>query len=500
MRLEHGDQVKVFSHEDPVGEVLEELCPTFLGWYEAVKGEVLEYEIPLSRFRNLAPAPMRVEHNPLADDLTDRLTGYLTRGEYLTFGGDEDYDPQCSMDSLHDLRILAWATWSIAPHRRPEVIELLTRGLRGLPDEDFLEFEAPFTGTAWARHRSFFRYRGVVDYDCEWYNGMNLAGLWAYDYFTTGEESLELLRRRWPLMRKLFAYYQAFADWALTVAWTSARGECVWLDGINYAYEGMLAFAAMARKIGERADAAWGDYLAAKAELFIRNCWNSAPYVERFFPADGAVPAVASGYYECAPTAYGDNSGFSCGNYGYAVRELLVLLKDMNKENALSRGLRRFEQNYPQWRREPYAAAELRELAHWHTRIDPRRPIHHYFLDPRLMVSSLVLAEDVPTLAEAGAPLSGPVLECFLVSMAPLLLVPRDACFLGAVWDDQAKALKLRLSGDGPTTVALAHAQPATKTVPAPLEVVRQEGRVLYRFDLSGPTDIVFEFDGAPGA
>ena len=47
---------------------------------------------------------------------------------------------------------------------------------------------------------------------------------------------------------------------------------------------------------------------------------------------------------------------------------------------------------------------------------------------------------------------TGPVLECFLASMAPLLLVPRDARFLGAVWDDQAKALKLRLSGGGQNT------------------------------------------------
>ena len=114
------------------------------------------------------------------------------------------------------------------------------------------------------------------------------------------------------------------------------------------------------------------------------------------------------------------------------------------------------------------------------------------------MVAALVLGQDVAALKDVAAPLTGPVLECFLASMAPLLLVPREAQFHGAAWDDQAKTLKLRLSGDGPTTVALAHAQDATRTVPTPLEVLRQEGRLLYRFVLSGPTDIVFEFGGAP--
>ena len=90
----------------------ERLCPTMRGWYEAVKGTSVEYEIPLSRFRNHALAPVTIRNNPPADNVTGRLREYLKSGDYLTFGGDDHYDPGTSIDSLHDLRIMAWAMWS----------------------------------------------------------------------------------------------------------------------------------------------------------------------------------------------------------------------------------------------------------------------------------------------------------------------------------------------------------------------------------------------------
>ena len=325
------------------GEILPELCPTYAGWYEAAAGKSIEYEVPLSRFRNHTLAPVRVENHPLAEELTGKLTEYLTAGEYLTFGGDRDYQETCSLDSLHDLRILAWSLWSIDEGKRLQALDLLTRGLQGLPTDDFLEFRTPCTGTVWARHRSFFDYRGVVDYDCEWYNGMNLAGLWCYCYFTRSEEALDLVRKRWPLVRKLFAYYQAFSDWAIQTVWTSARGELVWLDGVNYAHEGVLAFAALARRIGALEDARWGEYLAARYELFIRTCWNCVPYMRQFSAKEDPAQIVASGWFECKPTACYGLAGHSCGEYGYAVRELLVLLKDMNKEESLAGAQDRFE-------------------------------------------------------------------------------------------------------------------------------------------------------------
>ena len=133
------------------GDVVERICPTFSGWYEAVRGKAVEYELPLSRFRNLTLAPVTVKHNPVADEITRRLSEYLESGDYLTFGGDDDYDPDCPLDSLHDLRIMAWALHSVPKEKREKALEQLTRGLKGFCREAYLSFTTTHTGTRWVR-------------------------------------------------------------------------------------------------------------------------------------------------------------------------------------------------------------------------------------------------------------------------------------------------------------------------------------------------------------
>ncbi|HUU42219.1 MAG TPA: hypothetical protein VMX57_00480, partial [Planctomycetota bacterium] len=312
------------------GKLIEDVCPTLLGPYVAVKGKSIEYAIPLSRFRDVTLSPVRTKGNAAADDLTARLTRYLESGDYMTFGGDDHYDPACSLDSLHDLRILAWSTWSVDSDKRARAFKLLTRGLDDFNDDAFLEFTTPVTGVKWVRHRTIFDYRGVIDYDMEWYNGMNLAGLWAYDYYGPEGEGLALAKKHWPLVRKIFNYFPAYTDWALQAAWTCCRGEGCWLDGINYSYEGVLCYADLARKLGKHNDAAWGDYLAAKMEAFLWQAWRSASYVKRFFRPETEASAVVGGYFEGRPPRAGEGTGWSCGIYSYCVRELYVLLRDLD--------------------------------------------------------------------------------------------------------------------------------------------------------------------------
>ncbi|RPI62535.1 MAG: hypothetical protein EHM48_03930, partial [Planctomycetaceae bacterium] len=364
------------------GKLLEKLCPTFQGYYEAVKGTEIEYELPLSRFRNHTLAPVAIKNNQTACLITNRLAGVLESGQYLTFSGDDHYDPNCSMDSLHDLRIMAWAMWSIAPEKRAKVLGHLTRGLGQFDEKQYLQFTAPFIGTKWVRDKMIFDYLSVIDYDMEWYNGMNMAGLWNYAYYTDDPQADKLIKDRWPLIRKLNAYTDAYMDWSLSSSWTVARGEATWLDGINYTYEGTLAFAAMARRLGKQDDADWGDYLSAKIEAFVYNCWKSAPYCEQYAPLPDAQTECASGYYECRFPNYGEASAWSCGNYAYLVREVLVMLNDMNKRDDIDAAMVRFGRNFPQWRRDPYQYGK----ASGYPGSDPRRTIHHYFLDPRLMV------------------------------------------------------------------------------------------------------------------
>jgi len=472
------------------GRLLERICPTFLGWYEAVKGKEIEYEMPLSRFRDHTLAPVRVVNAPETDEVSTRLADYLQRGKYMTFGGDEHYDPECSLDALHDLRIMAWSVWSVSPERHERVFRMLARGLKDFGQGDYLEFETPVTGTRWVRHRTIFDDRGVIDYDAEWYNGMNLAGLWAYAYYASDGRGLRFARKHWPLIRKIFAYYQGYTDWALGTAWTCARGEGCWLDGVNYAYEGQLAFAALARALGREKDAAWGDYLAAKTEAFVWNAWQSGEYFQRFFPQKDAEPLVVAGYYEGRPSRYSDGAGWSCGILSYLVREVFLLLEDLGKRKALGDAMRRFGQNFPEWRRDPCSYREGKG----HPGKDYRRTVHHYMLDPRLMVCSLVLRENLSSLMDVGVTLTAPVLECYLVAQAPKLLVPRRARFLGSVWDTRAKTLTVRLAGEGRVKLGLAHSAKPTSVAPKVLKTETSPGRRFFTVKLRGETEITFQF------
>jgi len=473
------------------GKLMEKICPTFQGYYEAVKGTEIEYELPLSRFRNHTLAPVAIKNNATADVVTKKLTSVLESGKWMTFSGDDHYDPACSMDSLHNLRIMAWALWSIAPEKRAKVTKFLTAGLGKFNAKQYIEFITPFVGTKWVRDKSIFDYLGIIDYDMEWYNGMNMAGLWNCAYYTDDPRVEKIIQEKWPLIEEINNYTEAYMDWSLSSSWTMARGEHIWLDGINYTYEGLLAFAAMARRIGKTEDAEWGDYLAAKVEAFIANCWTSAPYAQKYAPNTSGANEVSSGFFECRLPGAGDHSGWSCGSYSYLVREIFVLLSDLKKQGDVGETLKKFTVKHPHWRDEPYQYGK----ASGYPGSDPRRTIHHYFLDPRLMVESMVLGHDVKSLLKGKALLTAPVLECFLVSMAPKVLVPRDVKFLGSVWDDRAKTLTVTLSGKGRTTLALAHGKRPKKIRTKKLiKTSETEGRIFYTVALDRPTEIIFSW------
>jgi hypothetical protein len=473
------------------GTLLEKLCPTFNGFYEAVRGESVEYTLPLSRYRNHTLAPVAVKNHPLGTTLTRKLTDTLTSGQYLTFGGDDHYDATTSIDSLHDLRIMAWALWSIAPEKRAQVIQQLTRGLHNFADHEFMDYQTAPHGVPWARHRTVFDYLGEIDYDYEWYNGMHLAGLWSWAYFVQDPKTDQFLRGRWGLVQRLMNYMTAYNDWALVAPWTCARGEAMWLDGINYAYEGMLGHAALARRLGKQAEAEYSDYLAAKTEALLVRSWRDTRYIMEQFPNLKRKEAMQNGYFEGRPPRSEDDDDWSCGTYGYQVRDLTMLQADIGGADAVRRARRPFRKAFPKWLTDPYSYGK----ANNYPGSDVRRTVHHYFLDPRLITLALVAGDDIrPLIKEIKVPLTGPVLESFLVSLAPRVLVPRDVRFGGVTWDHRRKTLTVNLDGQGRTSVAFPNDRLPRDASPQPLKIERRGGYDHYHVGLSGPTTMVFQF------
>ncbi len=115
-------------------------------------------------------------------------------------------------------------------------------------------------------------------------------------------------------------------------------------------------------------------------------------------------------------------------------------------------------------------------------------------IDPRLMVSALVNGDSVDKVMNFGKTVTGPVLECCLVSMAPRVLLPRGARFIGSVWDDRAKTMTVRLSGKGRFTVGLAHSQKPVSVKGACGKATVGDGRMFYPVQLNGEGEIVFGF------
>ena len=70
-------------------------------------------------------------------------------------------------------------------------------------EKQYIEFNAPFVGTKWVRDKTIFDYLGIIDYDMEWYNGMNMAGLWSYAYYSHNPAADRLIKDRWPLIREI---------------------------------------------------------------------------------------------------------------------------------------------------------------------------------------------------------------------------------------------------------------------------------------------------------
>ena len=112
------------------------------------------------------------------------------------------------------------------------------------------------------------------------------------------------------------------------------------------------------------------------------------------------------------------------------------------------------------------------------------------------MISALLLGEDTKSLLRVKAPLTVPVLECMLVSMAPRLLVPRAMPrFSAPSGTTGARTLTVTLAGKGDTTLGLAQGgKPKKVRTQKLLKTVETEDRIFYTVVLNGPTEIVLSW------
>lgn len=118
------------------------------------------------------------------------------------------------------------------------------------------ETTEPFTGqTWWTVDKTWRSHFSASDppwakdqerFDSEFYNGQALSAIEAAARLDPG-----LARRYGEQTRRLYTYYQLFWDWATGSALTHATGEGANIDGVQFAWEGMLATARLAQRAGD---------------------------------------------------------------------------------------------------------------------------------------------------------------------------------------------------------------------------------------------------------
>ncbi len=226
----------------------------------------------------------------------------------LAFGGDDTWEPGTPMDQLLALRVWApladicpperWA--QLAPRLQVPQPEAFRNSLRILAE--------PHKQMQWAKEARLFFAAGDVAYDSEWYNGLELSGLWRATQCADrriAEAALRLARECQPERRLLLNYFVVSQDWELGSYCTDARGVLWNLDGIHNGLEGLLAEAALA---GAEQDSQTRElclYLAARTAVSLMAAEWYADYAreihffrphrpENQFSADPATPTFGT--------------------------------------------------------------------------------------------------------------------------------------------------------------------------------------------------------------
>lgn len=101
------------------------------------------------------------------------------------------------------------------------------------------------------------------NYDREWYNGRFLDIAWQYmNWIDAGT-----VKKYWNAIKGLDAYSRIYFDWAWSGVCSGTEGEASCGDGLNFALEGMLATARMAKVMGDNALCDNATYRASKQAL-----------------------------------------------------------------------------------------------------------------------------------------------------------------------------------------------------------------------------------------
>jgi len=460
------------------GELVEAAYPTHYGVLDYVQGSELSYRIPACDYVDKTLAPVRVKGVQGISRIEEALEAYLHKPIW-TWPGDHDYAPDDVMDTMHNLRLLAWATWSLPePKRKKALKELAEPGVDRVREELYFYFEDPVAGASYARDSTIFAQRGKTSYDSDWYNGFQLAGLWAYRYFGDRAKGLGLARQHWGLWTALRNYMEIYHDWATCCSTTDPRGNLTDYDCMRNGWSGLLAYARLARDLGYQDQYRQAKFLASKTMVAHYVQWVLQKYLyelaSSFQPDRGRSllkydPDELTGvdrletYVLHDITLPDDGSPY---NLSACIPEHGLFLTDFGlKERVAKLTYDNLERYLPDWADfDPFAYT--RPGGWWSANAAAGR--YFYFLDPHLFARAINFNEPLDKLLSHRRLdwLSGQAIEAMLVGSRPMLVVPTDAEFFGNEWDENKRTLTFTLEGGGTARVEIRNCPLPKKTEP----------------------------------
>jgi len=462
-----------------IGEPLVETAyPTHYGVLDYVRGSELTYRIPACDYVDKTLAPVRVKGVQGISRIEEALEAYLRRPLW-TWPGDHDYDPDDVMDTLHNLRLLAWATWSLPERKRSTVLkELAEPGVDRVRDGLYFHFTDPVARAGYARDSTVFAQRGKTSYDSDWYNGFQLAGLWAYSYFGHRAKGLGLAREHWELWTALRNYMEIYHDWATCCSTTDPRGNLTDYDCMRNGWSGLLAYARLARDLGYQDQYRQTKFLASKTMIAHYVQWTLQKYL--YDLASSFPPDRGKGFLQYDPdeltgvdrletyalheiTRPDDSSPY---NLGACIPEHSLFLADFGLNPRVAKltydNLGRY---LPEWAGfDPFVNTS--PTGWWSANAAAGR--YFYFLDPHLFARAVNFNESLEKLLSYRKLdwLSGQAIEAMLVGSRPMLLVPTDAEFFGNEWDENSRTLTFTLQGKGTAKVEIRNCSEPKKVAP----------------------------------
>lgn len=454
------------------GKIVGSGYPTHYGPLDWVEGGRIDYCIPLCPYVDKTVMPVALRGVPGQKRLEERMASYLSAPD-MVWPGDEDYRPDDLMDTMHNLRLLARAAWTLPERRRRDALQSLARpGLDRIGQTPFSRFLDPVAGRNYLRDSTVFAIRGPVSYDADWYNGFQLAGLWAWRYFGDRREGLALARGHWDLWTGLRDYMEIYHDWAVCASMSDPRGNLLDFDCMRNGWAGLLAYARLARELGEKELYERTMFLVSRMMLAHYAQWSLGGYLydqaAAFSPDSGrgilAWPRGDILGVDCLDTYGPHQYMFPDDDSPYClsanIPEHALFLADFGLTGRVRHLVCELvPRHHPDWHAfDPERFNDLYPVetdAWWQANAAAAR--YFYFLDPLLFSRSMNFHEPLDTLLGYRRLdwLSGQSVEAMITGSRPMLVAPVELEFRGNVWDESTRSLQFTLEGKGPARLEI---------------------------------------------